>query len=363
MNARKFPWLIFLLLIGCTQFTPTVTSVPAPTMTVAPTPAPTKTPEPIKNICGETNATAVTRVTGPFTPENSAIKSVSIRTLEMGKNGLWLGYAGGEGIGFYDGSYWYFCRAAPHVNAIALDDQGHPWVGTDAPPMGESLLFFDGKEWVDRSIKLQDYRVYDLTFHNGNLYVGTWEGVAQFDGKDWTVPYSAIKNLFNNHTHAIAFARNGDKWFGSIDKGVSWFQKTSDQWIHVDSSTSNQGGAIHELGGDNIREIVEHPSKPEVWIGSDPGQLTIFNYETNTWTRLDVPDQRVNDIDFDQYGRPWITTKGGTFYLEQGQWNLFDVNPAYHLVFGCQNCTFNPSTVFIGTEGFGLVQKEVTTPK
>lgn len=318
------------------------------------------------NVCGETETVQADELVGPYTPENSGLKSKIIRTLTMGPNGLWVGYAGGVGLSYFDGESWRFCGQMPHVNAIVLDAQGHPWVGTDAPPGGPALLHYDGTIWTDYTKSLPDYRVYDLYYFNNNLLVATWEGVAQYDGRGgWTVPYNTTKNIFDNHIDAIAFTQRGDIWFGSIGRGLTWYSNAlvPSPWVLVDSPALNQTNAHHELGGDSVRKITVAPSGKQVWIASDGGDLTVYDYATNTWTRLPVPNNHVIDLKFDHYNRPWIVTAGGTFYLENGGiWvPVFDY-PALALAFGYEGGKFSQNVVFIGTDGFGLVQTNVPQP-
>lgn len=314
----------------------------------APMATPTVTFAPMQ-ICGElTSETELINPTvkSPFTPQNSGLKGKSVRTITMGRNGLWIGYAGGVGVGFFDGQYWRHCQTTPHVNAISLDQNGLPWVGTDAPPNGPALLYFNGTKWLNHTAQLPDYRVYELVWHNNQLNIGTLNDVGRYDSKTnaWDVPYRVGVNLFNSRVHAIAFAKNGDIWFGHHADGISWYEAKTNQWFH--------------LGSDNIREIVEHPMRPEIWIASDPGKITIYNYHLKIWTTLDVPNKEVNDIDFDKYGLTWIATKGGVFVQNQNgaAWKTLSEAPSYSIAFGCADCVFNEDIVFVGTVDHGLIQ-------
>lgn len=310
------------------------------------------------DICGETETVRAGEFAWPYTPENSGLESKNIRTLTMAQNGLWIGYAGGVGVGHFDGKHWRFCRETPHVNAIAIDENGHPWVGTDAPPGGPALLHYDGTVWTDYTQNLPDYRVYDLTWHDGNLYVGTWEGVAQFDGQDWTVPYNTQRNIFENHIHAVAFARNGDVGFFAI-KGVStWLHQGI--WRPLVTPEMNMVTAVIGLATDQIREATEHPTEPEVWIAGEGGNVVVYDYEVDEWRQIATPNIQVSDLEFDHYGRAWIATAGGTFYYENDSWVPMPYDyPALSLAFGCKGCVFNQDKAFLATNGFGLMEVDV----
>ncbi len=320
-----------------------------------------------RNICGETATIRQEKPEATHTTGNSGLKATSIRTLTMGKNGLWIGYATGidpkgVGVSHFDGKLWRFCGQMPHVNAIALDAQGNPWVGTDAPLVGtpptlqKSLMHFDGKTWVDHTQNLPDYRVYGLTFHDSKLYIATWSGVAVFDGSQWSVPYSRAKNLFDEHIHAIAF-HGDDTFFGSIEHGGTWLH--NGVYIPLENYQFTSASALHELGGDKIRRITISPSGDQVWFAIDGGDVTMYNYTTNKWTRFPVPDNRVNDVEFDYLARPWIATTGGVFYFDHESWVAVDKRPAYAVTFGCDGCPLPREQYFIGTISDGLAHGNV----
>lgn len=237
------------------------------------------------NICGETHVVTQPRVlpqNGEYAYNlvNSGLKGMKIRTLRMGQDGLWIGYADNVGVGHFDGKLWRFCKETPHVNAIVLDKEGRPWVGTDAPPpqkempYSNALLHYDGNTWIDESANLLDYRIYDLVLDQDNLYVANWEGVAKYDGSSWTVPYSTRQNnLLNDHVHAVAFIKHGDLWFGTIDRGITWYSasKTPALWISVQAENLVPGKnlEVYDKDANKVREITISPNNEQVWIATD----------------------------------------------------------------------------------------------
>lgn len=303
------------------------------------------TPTPVSSVCGETEAVAqvsIPTATVPssmpapeyiYTKSNSGLKSNSIRTLTKSKDGLWIGYGSADGlggsnnagIGLFDGKAWRFCIQTSHVNAIAID--GYPWVGTDAKPGSGALLHFDGQRWADFTSFLPDYRIYALTIHNGILYVGTYQGIIQFDGKDWTVPKVVLNSqlsalVMQSHIHVITFS-HGDMWLGTINQGVIR--------MLADGTTQQIGslklGVMPGLGGDMVRSIIESPSG-QVMVGEDGGGVDAYDYSTNTWHAIEVPDKHVNDMAYDEMGRLWIATAGGIHYYNPLSWKGTGNDPA-----------------------------------
>lgn len=315
-----------------------------------------------------------------YTPDNSGIASAGARSLSVGKTGVWLGYAGGTGVGHFDGKSWRLCVQTPHVNAIVLDNNGRPWVGTDAPLVGnppkaeKSLMFFNGWSWEDRTwtgdkLNIPDYRVYGLTWKDAILYVATWSGVGRYDGSKWYELYSIRTNTFINsdHIHAIAFARK-DTWLGTISQGVIRIKGGDDLTIIqlITTPQLNLSTAVLELGGDNIRKITVSPSGNQVWFAADPGDVTVYDYTTDAWTRHPVPGgKKVNDVQFDQRGRPCVATTdeetGGVYCLGPNGWkNLLSTpTPTYAVGFGCKNCPFSEEEFLAGTVKSGLVRGSI----
>jgi hypothetical protein len=131
----------------------------------------------------------------------------------------------------------------------------------------------------------------------------------------------------------------------------------------VTSPEYNGAGALLELGGDNIRDIAINDGNI-VWIVSDggPSSVTTYDYQTGVWAIISPPDNRGQDIAFDFYGRPWVATKGGVYFLDNGVWNQFSHLPALALAFGCTGCNFGPKVLFIAYDGLGLGEEIVPAP-
>ncbi len=311
-----------------------------------PPPIPSSTPVP--TVCGETTtvaqssiptATVPSSIPAPeyiYTKDNSGLAANTIRTLATSKDGRWIGYGapdglgGGNnaGLGLFDGKTWRFCVKTSHVNAIAIDSDGNPWVGADAQPGSGALMHFDGQRWVDYTTFLPDYRIYALAINDGILYVGTYFGIVQFDGKDWTVPKAIqgnqqLKNLVSqSHIHVITFS-HGDMWLGTINQGIIR--------ILTDGTTQQIGspklGVMPGLSGDMVRSIIESPSG-QVMVGEDGGGVDAYDYPTNTWHAIDVPNKHINGMTYDSSGRLWIVTAVGIHFYDPQSWKGTGNDPA-----------------------------------
>jgi ligand-binding sensor domain-containing protein len=104
-----------------------------------------------------------------------------------------------------------------HVLAIAVDGQGNKWIGT----MLEGLAKFDGVNWTvyntsNSNLPSNDVRAIAID-GQGNKWIGTSEGLVKFDGKNWTVYNTSNSGLPSDYVTAIAIDGQGNKWIGTKD--------------------------------------------------------------------------------------------------------------------------------------------------
>src|SRR4051812_12309440 len=92
-----------------------------------------------------------------------------------------------------------------NINAVAVDPSGRLWVATEQA--GVAMLDEAGWHRFTTRDGLPSLKTYGIVFDaRRDVWVATWGGVARFDGKMWTVPYTAEnQTLFNDHVHALAF--------------------------------------------------------------------------------------------------------------------------------------------------------------
>lgn len=325
---------------------------------------------PPPNLCGEQEEAVrqQDRTSTVFLPGKSGIKSESVRTVTMDRTGVWLGYAGSAGVGHFNGQHWRLCTQSPHVNSIAIDRDGHPWVGTDAPTPTKSVLYYNGKNWEDKALEGQklnpplDHRVYGLTWVGDTLYVGTYQGLGLYHPeRGWST--FAIQDertetaiIRSSHIHSVAVAQ-GEIWLGTINQGV----------MGITPDGHLRGAIEPAVAGNNIRKVAISPFGDEVWFVSDPGGISVFNYTTKQWRTHHIPGaDKLNDVQFDPLGRPCVaatdeTTGGVHCRDDKGQWrNILHVpTPTYSVAFGCKNCVFGEEEFAAGTVRSGLVMGKI----
>ncbi len=112
-----------------------------------------------------------------------------------------------------------------YVTAIAIDGQGNKWIGTF-----RGLAKFDGVNWTVYNTSnsgLPNNVILAIAIdEQGNKWIGTWEGgLAKFDGENWTVYNRSNSGLPNNRVTAIAIDRQGNKWIGTDGGGLAVYRE------------------------------------------------------------------------------------------------------------------------------------------
>jgi hypothetical protein len=311
-----------------------------------------------------------------FTVENSegAVLSDSVRTLSNSPEGLWIGYFSNQsqrgGIGNYDKESWSECLGSglvkgEKVNIVLADDFQRVWVGYEK----HGIAMFEGGRWVHVSTEegLPSVYIYSITVDKeGVVWAGTWEGIAKYDGSDWTVPYT-VKNetIYSDRVHAVAFDSSSNIWVGHITNGVSQYEYSSGKWVH---HTAERTG----LSGNNIRHILVKPETPgqseSVWFATSDGGISI--YERGAWNFYDIsnglPSNDVRALALDRYGRVWAATGAGVVYLHDSEeWVIYhNLNTSSIAIgTGCEGCVFDDDVVWTGTVEKGLTHSRLPLPE
>ncbi|MFZ1804643.1 MAG: two-component regulator propeller domain-containing protein [Nitrospira sp.] len=354
-------------------------SFPQGSSTIASAPVAAGTPSGPALVCGETM-----RITAPeaprllrsqgvssFTVENTEGNVLSnwVRMIAIDPRGAWIGYfsdkSASNGLGQFNKQDWADCNspagtAGMNINDVAIDQKGRVWVA--AEKIGVAM--FDGTAWrrFTTSNGLPSADTFGLTIDaKGNVWVGTWEGVAKYDGQEWTAPYALQNNtIFDNYVHAIAFDSIGNIWIGHIKAGMSQYRVSDGSWIH---HTATDG----PLGGDQVRAILVRPERgqhaEQVWVATSDGGVSV--YEKGDWRvyRADdgLPSNDTRDLAIDRYDRMWVASSGGVAFFDDQSWHIYHTLDAYSVAIGpdCQECPYDADQVLTGTRHNGLTHSRI----
>ncbi len=152
---------------------------------------------------------------------------------------------------------------------------------------------------------------------NGALWIGTWEGLARFDGNSFTT-YGPEQGLPIGLTFALAESPSGELWFSSNTAGIGRLRLTTPV----------------------------HPGEPRVCI-SRLGESPASN--------------AVDEIAFDPHGHAWIATEAGLFLAHEGRDGSleFERRWAPSLVWSVSGIARSGARIaFLGTDDCLIVEED-----
>lgn len=310
-----------------------------------------------------------------FTIENTpnGILENRIRSLAGTNYGVLIGYFNDvpgamNGVSYYDRSVeksWSNCNDAGTtkgklINSILIGLDGKIWVGTD----GDGILMYDGSKWhqyIETRKQQQILLTYGLTLDKkGDIWAGTWEGAAKYNGETWDLVYTIENELFGKSVHNIMF-ENNNIWIGLITDGVNAFFGTEGIWQKYVRGPG-------QLGGNQIRGIVvqnfEEKQSNAIWFATADGGVS--RYENGIWTVFRVedglPSLTVLAITIDRYNRIWVGTDKGVAYFDGVHWIKYHDLSTLSIAFspGCSDHSCpQDDHVWTGTDGFGLTHSRL----
>lgn len=187
---------------------------------------------------------------------------------------------------------------------------------------------------------------------DGYLWLGTYEGLARFDGVRFTTYDTAnTPALGNNRVSALLTDRDGALWIGTDGGGLvrlagrAFTRFTTSEGLSHDSITAlslagdgglwigTRGGGLNRLSDGTFERFEWEPSLrgatvlelhagegDSIWIGTDGGGLVV--YESGAFRRIPAADgpstETVTAIESSRDGGLWVGSTGGLSRYEGG---------------------------------------------
>ncbi|MEP7357274.1 MAG: protein kinase, partial [Anaerolineales bacterium] len=218
---------------------------------------------------------------------SSGLDSNDVTSLALTPDGLVVGtqYSGraGGGLQVYANGQWQPFPGFPSapqvpdkvnadVSALLVDSAGQLWVGTQ-----NGVARYDGTNWTRFSSDdgLLDNAVDSLGEVAGKVWVGTDNGAAEFDGS----AFQPITGISISPVFGILTARDGSTWVtgggGAAHRGAG-----SSNWQAFNSQ---------QLPSFSLYGALEGPDGA-VYTGSDHGVVRFADDAFTVWTVPNVPD-------------------------------------------------------------------------
>ncbi len=195
-----------------------------------------------------------------------------------------------------------------HIQAILQTLDGYIWIATE-----EGIARFDGIQFTifdstnTDTIKVNSSAAFCQT-RDGNLLIGTRGGLIQFrDGK-----FSSYKNL-NESINCIYESFDGALWVGT-SKGVFYLKGGE-----IKNITTKDG-----IGSDLITSI-NQSKNGDIWIGTTGGGLNhIRGGKITIYTVNDgLPSNLIGSIYIDKTETLWIGTTAGVSKFSEGKFTSY----------------------------------------
>jgi len=150
---------------------------------------------------------------------------------------------------------------------------------------------------------------------DGYLWVGTWGGLARFDGVHFALfNRGNTPGLKNNYIYALCEDRNGTLWIGTGGGGLTRLKDGQ-----FTTYTTHNG-----LSGDDLRSIHEDRAG-NLWIGTLGGGLSQFRGGkfTSFTMREGLSSNWVYAVHEDWEGNLWIGTTEGLNRFKDGRFSTY----------------------------------------
>ncbi|MET0622226.1 MAG: two-component regulator propeller domain-containing protein [Pyrinomonadaceae bacterium] len=222
----------------------------------------------------------------------------STRGLERLRDNAFMTYAPPDGL-------------PPEGGAVYVDAEGRTWLAPASGGLywGRGGRFVPVKEGgLDRDV------VYSVTGGPGGLWVGRRGGgltrLGSYDGAAFaSETYTRADGLAQNSVYAVALARDGAVWAGTLSGGVTRFKDGA-----FNTYTNANG-----LASDSVLAILDG-SDGATWFGTASGLSVLSQDRWRTYGSADgLPPGAVNCLAEDSTGALWVGTDGGVALVRAGR--------------------------------------------
>lgn len=249
--------------------------------------------------------------------ENSELIDDDLESVTVDKDGnKWIGTSKFGLVKLKDGKFENLNKEnskikGDYISPIFTDSKGNIWASYSKPIDG--IAKFDGKEWTvftAKDLNTSELSVISIVEDtDGNILFGGGNGVFKFDGKTWN-KVELPKGDFTVRTMDVA--SNGDI---AIGHNSGLLIKKGDDWNNLTEENS-------ELRLGTVRGVkFTKDQKLIVGYGGGFGDGGFSIIENEKWTHFNktnskVPDHMVRDIEIGENGVIWMATNNGLIIMK-----------------------------------------------
>ncbi|HEX3855818.1 MAG TPA: two-component regulator propeller domain-containing protein [Verrucomicrobiae bacterium] len=196
--------------------------------------------------------------------------------------------------------------------SVLVDHRQQVWVGT----LDEGLFQFQTNHFIPApGAEILGQQIFALfETRGGQLWAGTQNGLARWDGQNWKM-FTARDGLSENVVRAIAEDAEGNLWVGTENHGLNFFK---------DGKFISYHAQDNGLPGDNI-SCLYADKNGVLWVGTAGHGLARF--QNGKWTRYSTENGLASDsISYlieDDAGYLWIGSNMGLMRIQKKSLNDF----------------------------------------
>jgi len=212
------------------------------------------------------------------------------------------------------------------INVIKEDKNGNIWFGTN-----NGLAKFDGVSWQIYNLSnsgIPDNNIKSIAFDSSEvIWIGTKEGgLAKFNNDSWEVFNQENSNFPSNHINVITIGPDSCVYCNFYFEGSSSIIGKFDgyQWQMI-SDFNNQFYLNHQLDITYINSIF-FDSGNELWIAASTGLVKQNNdsWETFHFTHLDGQTVNIGKASIDENDIVWAGSSSYLIKIDGSSYNFFE---------------------------------------
>ena len=164
---------------------------------------------------------------------------------------------------------------------------------------------------------LKSNNVYSIAVESdSSIWIGTDNGVSHLTND--TISNVDYYSLINQTVYSIAIDNYGNKWFGTLGKGIFVLENENKNWVNFNTTNGLADNTVYTIKIDknNVK-----------WLGTTKG---LIKYDGTNWTTYNVTnglaDNNVYSIAIDKDEVKWIGTDGGVSKFDNNNWITYNYN-------------------------------------
>lgn len=266
-----------------------------------------------------------------FTETNSGIPTTDLNDIDVDHNGsVWIGTTY-SGLVKFDGTNWYVYdqtniqNMRNNIAQICADRKGNIWISSPGWEMGYFGLF-DGSVYEEIDLfhgKMSTvYNLYVDT--EDNIWMSNYYGVWKYDGAEMSGIDVSRFRIPEATIFSIAIDRDGTKWLGTYQHGLSSFDGNQcNAYLSSELQSYYYPKWCITIGADGAK-----------WIGMSDGLICIKDDNFVEYTSLNssLPEGDIFCIAVDYNNKVWLGTyDNGLVSFDGTNWEVYNTdNLAIH---------------------------------